>query len=146
MSSSFLLEIITPERIAYTDEVEMVAAPSASGVIGILPHHVPLFTRLVEGEVKITKKGEETYLAIGGGFLEVTPGKVVILVTAAYHAHEINEQEVVLAKKRAQDALAAKPTGAALIEAQVLFRRSEIALKMLRRRKISAARASLPPS
>jgi len=133
--STFLLEIITPERIAFTDEVEMVTVPSASGVIGILPHHIPLFTRLVEGEVKITKKGEEFYLAIGGGFLEVTPAKVVILVTAALHAREINEQEMLAAKKRAEEALKAKPTGVEFMRATALFRQAEIALKVLKKRK-----------
>lgn len=133
--STFQLEITTPERIAFSDQVEMVVAPSASGVVGILHGHVPLFTRLVEGEVKITRDGEDSYLAIGGGFLEVTPDKSIILVTSAYHAEEINEQEVIEAKKRAEEALASKPTGAALIEAQSSFKRSIIAMKVMRRHK-----------
>lgn len=136
--STFHLDIITPEKIAYSDEVEMITAPSASGEIGILPHHVPLFTKLVEGEVKIQKKGEASYLAIGGGFLEVVPNKVVILVTAALHAHEINEQEVQAAKKRAEEMLKLKPTGAEFLQAQAIFRQSEIALKVLKRRKYRA--------
>lgn len=135
MNSSFLLEIITPEKIAYSNPVEMVTAVTASGVIGVLAHHVPLFTRLVEGEVKIAKGDEEIFLAIGGGFMEVTPQKVVILVTSAYHADEINEQEVIQAKKRAEEMLAKKPTGEAWLEAQSLFRRSIIAMKVLHRRR-----------
>lgn len=131
----FLLEIITPERIAFSDQVAMVTAPSVSGIIGVLPHHVPLFTRLSEGEVKITRSGEEYFLAIGGGFMEVTPRKVVILVTEAYHAKELNEQDVLSAKKRAEEALAAKPSGSALLEAQSLFRRSTIALKLINRHR-----------
>lgn len=142
--SAFLLEIITPERIAYSDSVEMVTAPSATGVVGILHGHVPFFARLVEGEVKITRNGEESYLAIGGGFLEVTPEKSIILVTSAYHAEEINEQEVIEAKKRAEEALASKPTGFALIEAQSLFKRSIIAMKVMRRKRISTHSAALP--
>ncbi len=132
---TFLLQIITPQKIAFTDQVDMVTAPSAAGVVGILPHHEPLFTRLIEGELKITQNKEESFLAIGGGFMEVTPTKTVVLVTDALHAHEINEQEVLVAQKRAEDALKAKPTGAELIEAQSLFRRSSIALKVLHRRK-----------
>lgn len=133
--STFLLEIITPERIAFSDQVEMVTAPSASGVIGVLKGHIPLFTRLVEGELKIIKKNEEYFLAIGGGFMEVTPSMAKILVTSAYHAQELNEQEVLKAKQRAEEALSSKPTGAALIEAQALFRRSIVSLKMLKRRR-----------
>lgn len=133
--NTFLLEIITPEKIAFSDQVEMVTASTADGVVGILPHHVPLFTRLVEGEVKIDKKGEDMYLAIGGGFLEVTPTKTILLVTEAYQAQEINEKEVIEAKKRAEQALASKPTGEALIAVESLIRRSEIALKVLRRHR-----------
>lgn len=132
---TFLLEIITPERIAFSDEVMMVTAPSADGIIGILSGHVPLFTRLVEGEVKITKDDENFYLSVGSGFLEVTREKVIILVTSAYHAEEIDEQEVLNAQKRAQEALTAKPTGEALLEAQSLFKRSVIAMKVLHKRK-----------
>lgn len=139
MGTTFLLEIITPERIAYSDKVEMVTASSAAGMIGILPHHVPLFTRLVEGEIKISKENEELFLAIGSGFLEVTPQKVVILVTSAYHADEINEQEMLSAKKRAEEAMSAKPQGAELAAAQALFKRSMIALKVLGRRKLRQA-------
>lgn len=120
----------------------MVTAQSADGMIGILPAHVPLFTRLVESEIKIIKDNEESYLAIGGGFLEVTPEKVVILVTAAFHANEINEQEMLAAKKRAQEALAAKPTGEALLSIEAMIRRSEIALKVFHRRK--SGRTNLP--
>lgn len=132
---SFLLEIITPDKIAFSDQVEMVTAPSASGVIGVLPHHVPLFTKLIEGEVKITQKNEEIYLAIGGGFMEVTFQKVMILVTEAYHADELREQEILSAKKRAEEALKNKPSGAAFLEAQSLFRRSMVALKVLHRKR-----------
>lgn len=136
--SSFLLEIITPRRIAFSDNVEMVTAPSTGGTIGILAHHAPLFTRLVEGELKIIKKEEEFFLAIGDGFLEVNPEKVTILVTSAYHAHEINEQEVSLARKRAEEALLVKPKGSELIEAQTLFKRSVIALKVAHRKRRSS--------
>lgn len=129
--ASFLLEIITPEKIVYSENVEIVTAPSSTGVIGILPNHVPLFTRLVEGEVKITKEGDEFFLAIGGGFMEVTKEKVTILVTEAYKAEEINEQELLEAEKRAKKALLEKPTGDALISTQSLFKRSIIGLKVL---------------
>ena len=132
---SFLLEIITPERIAFSDQVEMVTAPSASGVIGVLAHHVPLFTKLVEGEVKINRRNEDVYLAIGGGFMEVTKKKVMILVTEAFHADELKEQEILAAKKRAEEAIKSKPTGQVLIEAQSLFKRSMIALKVFNRRR-----------
>lgn len=141
MSSTFLLEIVTPERIAFSDQVTMVTVPSAAGIVGILAHHVPLFTSLVEGEVKIIKNAEEFFLAIGGGFLEVSPRKVILLVTSAFHAEEINEKEVSEAKKAAEHALQTRPTGAAFIEAQSIYKRSVIALKVAHRKR-SATRIS----
>jgi len=132
--TTFLLEIVTPERIAFSEQVEMVTTPTSSGIIGVLPHHVPLFTRLVEGEVKIARGNTESFLAIGGGFMEVTREKVQILVTEAYHADEINEKEVLEAQKRAKETLLAKPEGIDLKQAQALFHRSTIALKVIRRK------------
>lgn len=132
---SFLLEIITPERVVFSEDVVQVNAPSAVGQIGILQHHVPLFSRLIEGEVKIQKEKDEIYLAIGGGYVEVSPQKVTILVSEAYNADEINEREIMEAKKRAEDALKEKPVGEALLAAQSMLRRSTIALKLLEKRR-----------
>lgn len=136
--ATFLLEIITPERIVFSEPVVMVTLPSESGVIGILAHHIPLFTKIVEGEVKVEKNdGSDFFLAVGSGFIEVTPQKTSILVTSAYRGDELNENEILAAKKRAEDALLAKPEGDALREAQLMFTRSSIALKVLNRRKKS---------
>lgn len=130
------LEIVTPERIAYTESnVEAINVPGTMGYLGILPDHTPLFTRLTEGEVKIIVKGEEIYLAIGGGFLEINHNKATILVTRAVHAKELNEKEILEAQKRAFELLKTKPEGDILFEAQNLYRRSLIDLKVLRRKR-----------
>lgn len=134
--NTFLLEIITPERIVFSEEVVMVNLPTSDGIIGILAHHIPLFTKIVEGEVKIEKAdGSDFFLAVGSGFVEVTPKKTIILLTSAYKADELNENEILTAKKRAEEALRARPEGVALAEAQRIFTRSSIALKVLHRRK-----------
>ncbi len=129
------LEIITPEKIAFSEDIEMVVAPGKMGVFGVLPRHEPLFAQLVEGELKIRKKGEDYYLAIGGGFMEVTREKVTVLVTRAVHAKELNEAEISRAKKEAEEALKRKPTGRELVYAQTLLRQSLIDMQILRRRK-----------
>ncbi|OGG19911.1 ATP synthase F1 subunit epsilon [Candidatus Gottesmanbacteria bacterium RIFCSPHIGHO2_02_FULL_40_13] len=135
--STFLLEIITPDRVVFSDQVEMVTATSVMGTIGILPQHVPLFSKLVQGEVKISKDNKDFFLAIGGGFIEVTKDKTYILVTEAYRAEEINEQEILKARKRAEEAIQDKSNLMTLSEAQSIFRRSEIALKVLHRHRSS---------
>lgn len=131
----FSLDIITPDRVAFSDEVEMVVVPGVSGQLGILPFHTKLFTQLSEGEVKIIQQHEEIFLAIGGGFMEVAENKVLILVTRVVHADEINEQEVLAAKEQAEKILRSKPTGEALEAAHAAWQRSILELRLLRRRK-----------
>ncbi len=129
------LEIITPDRIAYTDEVDMVVVPSSLGRLGILPKHIPLFALLVEGELKIKKNKEDYYLSIGGGFIEVTKSKVTILVTRAVHAKELNEQEIIRAKNEAQTALKQKLAPENMKILQASLRQSIVDLRLLQKRK-----------
>ncbi len=135
MNATFFLEIITPDKIVFQDQVEMVSVPSVTGTLGILPHHVPLFTKLEEGELKILKGNQEFYLSLGGGFMEIEKEKVTILVTKALHADEIDEEKVLKAKKDAEEALAKKPEGEALIATQAMLRQSLFDLKVLKRRR-----------
>lgn len=134
-TSKLQVEIITPDRVAFSDQVDFVIIPSAAGQLTILPHHTPLFAQLVEGELKIKKGNQERFLSIGGGFIEVTKEKTTILVTKAVHADELNEAEILKAKKEAGEALKEKPKGEALRLAQALMRSSLIDLQVLRRRK-----------
>lgn len=136
----FLLEIITPERKAFSEEVDMVTAPTLTGTIGVLARHVPLFTSIVEGEVKITQNNREYYLAIGGGFMQVTKEKVTILVTRALHADELNEEEIEKAEKQASEMLARAEKGAERAAAQTILRRSILEMKVLRHRNAKNTR------
>jgi F-type H+-transporting ATPase subunit epsilon len=133
--SDIHLEIITPEKIAFTDTVDMVTVPSAMGTMGVLHNHVPLFAQLVQGELKIKKGNEEYFLSIGGGFIQITKDKVMILVTRAVHASDLNEQEIIKAKQSALDALKSKPSGEAMALAATLYRQSLVDLAILRKRK-----------
>ena len=85
------LEIITAERQVYADDVEMVVAPGMEGQLGILAHHAPLMTALQPGEILIRKDGEDSYLAVTGGFMEVIGNTVTILADACEHSEEIDE-------------------------------------------------------
>lgn len=96
------LEIITPQKVVYKDDVDEVIVPTTSGQIAILPNHVPLLSRIKEGEITI-KKGQVTdFLAITGGFLEVSKDKVTILADYAIRSHEIEVQKAIEAQKRAE--------------------------------------------
>lgn len=127
----FQLQILTPTSIALDEEVDMVTAPSASGVVGILPHHVPLFTKLVEGEIKITTGKEERYLSIGGGFMEVTKEKVTILVSRAIHADELNEKDILRAQEEAKKALANADKPQARVVAEAMLGQAMVDMKIL---------------
>ena len=72
MAKTLKLQIVTPEGLAYSDDVEMVGLRSVDGQIGILPHHVRLMTQMVPGEMMVRKNGHDEFLAVGEGMVEVT--------------------------------------------------------------------------
>ncbi len=125
-------EIITQERIVYSDDVDMVIAPGAEGVLGILPHHSPVLTTLQFGELIVRKGGQEQSFAIGGGVLEVTPAKVTVLADAAEQAEEIDLARAQEARKRAEELLAQglPPGSDRFAEIENAIKRSAIRLKV----------------
>lgn len=134
--NTFQLDIITPQRKAFSESVSQVVVPTPAGVVGVLAHHEPLFTSLSEGEVKITQGSKEIFLAIGGGFMEVRPdGTITILVARAAHAAELNEAEIKKAMESAKALVDRKVTGQELAAAMLTLRRSMIELKVARHRR-----------
>ena len=101
------LEIVSPERRAYTDEVDMVVVPGIDGQLGILPHHTRLISALGTGELRIKKGGTEQSMLISGGFVEVRPDKVIVMADLAEHSDEIDEAKAADARKRAEAELEA---------------------------------------
>lgn len=99
------LEIITPEAVTYSDDVDMVTLPGIEGEMGIFPHHVPLLTQVVPGEIVVRKGGEEILLAVGDGFAEITGKRVAILTDMAIRADNIDEAVVEEARRRAEERL-----------------------------------------
>jgi F-type H+-transporting ATPase subunit epsilon len=102
------VEIVTPEKIAYSEEADQISLPTADGEITILPNHVPLVTKLLPGELTLKKGGQRSVLATGGGFAEITSKKVSVLTDLAERPEEINEKETQAAIERAQQALKEK--------------------------------------
>jgi len=129
------LEIVTAERMIYSDDVDAVVAWGVEGQLGILPHHAPLMTMLQPGELMIRKNKSEEYLAISGGFLEVRPDKVVILADACERADEIDIERAEQAKKRAQETMKAAPLSAEAASAEAALRRSLARLRVAEKRR-----------
>ena len=140
--STTRLEIITAERMIFSEDVNAVIAPGIEGVLGILPHHAPLMTILQPGELIIRKGQEETILCVTGGFLEVRPDKVIVLADASEYCEEIDIDRAEAAKKRAEERLKTHPEGLDHARAEAALRRSIIRLKVAQHR----IRRKIPPS
>ena len=130
------LEIVTPEARKFSDDVDMVVVPGVEGELGILPLHVPLMTRLMPGEVRITKDGKQTELVIGTGFVEVSQTQVSILTDMAMADTEVDEQAAEEAVKRAEARVKEKDLNSEEVaEIEGAIARSLAQLKFKRRRR-----------
>tara|TARA_B100000809_G_scaffold229358_1_gene242965 strand:+ start:1541 stop:1978 length:438 start_codon:yes stop_codon:yes gene_type:complete len=137
------LEIITAERQVYSDEVDMVIAPGFDGQLGILPMHAPLMTMLKPGELTVRKDGENMYVAVSGGFMEVLGNKVSVLADACERSDEIDEQRAEQAVQRAQERLANRGSDMELERAVSALRRAQVRVDLVRRR--SSRSGQQPP-
>ena len=108
MASTLKLEIVTPEGVTYSEDVEMVTLPGSEGEMGVYPNHVPLMTQVVAGEVTARRNGRDEWVAVGDGFVEVTGERVAILTDMALKAENIDEAKAEEARKRAEARLAEK--------------------------------------
>ena len=133
------LDIVTAERVVYSEDVDIVTAPGIEGEMGILPHHAPLMTTLQPGELRVRKGGEESYMAISGGFLEVRPDRIIVLADAAERAEEIDLARAEEAKRRAQEKLGRRTPEVDMAQAEAALHRSlarlKVAEKISRRRR-----------
>lgn len=132
------LEIVTVERLLYSDDVDMVVAPGIEGVLGILPDHTPLLTALDHGELIVRKEGEEELsFAVSGGYIDVQPHKVTVLADAAERADEISLERAREARDRAQRIIEAGGLSMDdLIRAEAALRRALVRLKVGQKRRI----------
>ena len=140
MSSTkkLFLEIITPAGKVYNNEVDMVIAPATEGTVGILPDHIPLFTKLKDGELKIKDSGKEEYFTIYGGFMDVNQyGKITIMTDGAKRSDEISEKAAAEAKTKAEKLLKEKTklSEAEFRKIEANLKRAVLDLKAAQRRK-----------
>ena len=131
-----LLEIVTPERLAYSDEVDMVLVPGVDGELGILPHHAPLVSLLGLGELRIRKGADEESFAIVGGFLQVRPDKVVVMAETADLASDIDLERAQEARRDAERALESGfHEGADLSAARAQLQQALLRVRVAERRR-----------
>lgn len=102
------LQIITPEKTVFDDEIEQITLPTSTGQITVLPHHVGLLTQIEPGELIFKKHQKETHLACGFGFAQVGSQNIRVLVDLAAPEEEIEERRIEEARKQAEEALKQK--------------------------------------
>ena len=123
------LELITPDRILVSKEVDIVVAPGVMGEFGVLEGHAPFLTQIVPGELRFKVDDKTEYYAVMYGFAEVSNNKVSILVDAAEKAEDIDVERAQRALERAQKRLAEKE-GVDIARAEAALRRALARLKV----------------
>lgn len=134
------LEILTAESSLVSTDVESIVATTLDGQIGILHGHVPLVTVLQTGELVVRTGDHEAYLAVTGGFLQVTPKGVVVLADACEYAEEIDVQRAEEARRRAEELLAAGAPEIDAVAAEAALRRSLVRLRVADKYRLRSRR------
>jgi F-type H+-transporting ATPase subunit epsilon len=134
MSNTIRLEITTPEAMAYSDDVEMVTIPGVDGQLGILPQHTRLMTYLVPGELIVRKDGQDSFMAVGEGLVEVTNARISIATNMAIAAEKIDEAAVEEARQRAAARLRERLSSEEVASVNASLTRAVAQLQVKRRR------------
>lgn len=136
MAETLRLEIITPQAIVVSEDVNMVTLPGVEGQLGIYPQHVRLITQIVPGEIIVTKNAQESSYAVGEGLVEIGPTHVAIVTDMAIHADHIDESKVEEARRRAEARLQEKVSDEEVASVNASLARSLAQLNVKRRRKM----------
>lgn len=135
MAGKLQLQVVTAERVTFEGEVDAVVAPGSVGELGILPMHAPLITTLGPGPLRVRQGGEETIMALTGGFLEVRDDRVIVLAEAAERADEIDVARAEASRERALAAIKNAKTTTESAQAALALQRSLIRLRVARPRR-----------
>jgi len=129
------LDIVTPEKLAFSDEIDSVVVPGGEGELGILPSHAPIVSTLQPGELRYLKAGKETSLAIGTGVVEVSHDRVSVLTDMALGAEEVDESAVEKAIEAAKKAMSEKLLPEETAAVQLALQKSLAQLHIKRRHR-----------
>ena len=135
MAKKFKVEIVSPEKVLFSEEAESLVIPSERGYLGILASHAPLLATLRPGEIRMTVDGDERWFATSGGFVEVVPQKTTLLVDSAEPVKEIDVPRAQEALKRAQDRLASADSAVDRARAAAARDRAQNRLRTASKRK-----------
>jgi F-type H+-transporting ATPase subunit epsilon len=136
MPETLKLEIVTPQAIVFSEDVHMVTLPAIEGEMGIYPQHVRLITQIVPGELMVTKDGQDRFLAVGEGLVEIAGDHVSIVTDMAIPAEQIDEAKVEEARQRAAARLREKIEDEEVATVNASLVRALAQLQVKRRRKM----------
>jgi F-type H+-transporting ATPase subunit epsilon len=136
MPDTLKLEIVTPQAVVFSEDVHMVTLPASEGQIGVYPHHVRLITQIVPGELIVTRDGEDRYLAVGEGLVEIAGDHVSIVTDMAIPAEKVDEALVMAARERAEARLREKISDEEVATVNASLVRSLAQLQVKRRRRV----------
>lgn len=135
MPRTLYLEIVTAERLVYSGPVDSINAPGTQGRFGVLPGHVAFVTSLAAGELRLQPRDEdeEVSVAIGGGFLEVSGDRVIVLAHSAERATDIDLERALQARARAVRRIEERQAGTDLDRARAALARAEARVRVAER-------------
>jgi F-type H+-transporting ATPase subunit epsilon len=134
MAKTLRLEIVTPDAVVYSADVDMVTLPAIEGQMGVLPEHIRLMTQMVPGEMIVHRNGRDEFLAVGEGLIEITGDSVSILTDMAIAADKIDEAKVEEARQRAEARLRDRISDEEVASVNASLARALAQLQVKRRR------------
>ena len=135
MADTLKLEIVTPQGTVFSEDVHMVTLPAIEGQMGIYPNHMRLITEIEPGEIIVTTNGQERYLAVGEGLVEVAARSVSVVTDMAIPSDKIDEAKVEEARERAAERLREKISDEEVASVNASLARSLAQLQVKRRRR-----------
>jgi F-type H+-transporting ATPase subunit epsilon len=135
VAETLKLEIVTPTAVAFAADVQMVTLSAADGQIGVYPHHVPLLTRIVPGEIIVRRDGADEFLAVGGGLAAISGDRVAVITDMAVAVKDIDEAKAEEARQRAAARLRDKISDEEVATVNASLARSLAQLKVKRRHR-----------
>ena len=135
MADTLRLEIVTPQAVVFSEDVQMVTLPAIDGQIGVYPDHVRLITQIVPGEIITMRDGQERFIAVGEGLVEVTGTRVAIVTDMAIPAENLDEAKIEEARARAEARLREKISDEEVATVNASLARSLAQLQVKRRQR-----------
>lgn len=135
MARKFKVEIVTPEKLVFSEDVESLVVPAERGYLGVLAGHAPLLCTLQPGEIRIVRDGVETWFATSGGFMEVAGGRAALLTESAEPVGEIDLARAQESVQRAKERLASADKAVDRDRAKAALERAQNRLRVASKRK-----------